>query len=207
MDAFSLSLHTPTSSNPFEGYTSSSRSWLEEEINKSIEPLKIQEHATSDVNQKNSTQYQSIIDEFDPMSSMSVSSKVNHFNQMKSSQPSYLNSLTPKPFTSSQLTTNATTNRPISLLNNFQSAARVNPNVSQSQHSVKDLINPTPFYGGFKNNALSQPSFHSVPFPQARSVISSNSSDLIGLQTNIKNGIADPTPLSDSLLNKWQIFL
>ncbi len=205
MDAFASSLHTPTSSNPFEGYTPSSRSWLEEEINKSIEPLKIQEQSTSEVDKKKSTQYQSIIDEFDPMSSMSVSSKVNHFNQMKSSQPSYLNSPTPRPFTSSQLTINATNNRHINLLNNFQSAARVNQNSSVSQYSVKDLINPTPFYGAFKNNALSQPSFHSVPFPQARSVISSNSSDLIGLQTNSttnnKNGIADATPLSDSLLN------
>lgn len=44
---------------------------------------------------KQSDTHQSIIDEFDPISSVSVSSKINHYNQIGQQK---INNFTPKPF-------------------------------------------------------------------------------------------------------------
>lgn len=159
--------------------TDSSRSWLEEEINKSLK----MEPAIPQVKPEPAAMntYQSIIDEFDPMSSSggSVISKVTHYNQLGNNQYSNLNFMTPKPFVTSSVTGQVKPPLPRSNYgeNMFQPStftqSQMNMNKSsmiqsQSQHSIQSLINPTPFYGGYKNSTFSQHNFHSVAYPQSK---------------------------------------
>ncbi len=205
MDQFTADVQTSAFNNTFKAELYS-RSWLEDEINKSIEPLKPQPE-TPEINKK-VTQYQSIIDEFDPMSSSSVKSKVNHFNQMKSSQSTYLNSLTSKPFTPVQQTSqlNSTQNRTsFDYLKNCQTPSGINKISTVSQYSIKDLMNPTPFYGGYKNSGFSQPNFQSVPLSITKSLNSSNGSDLINLQTKESN--QNKNGLTQSKISSFEDFL
>lgn len=154
--------------------SSSSLSWIDDQINNSIYSSEKVE-----LNKKETT-YQSIIDEFDPISSngSSVSSKINHFNQMRSQTvSSNLANLTPKPFVSSTsnkpksenlMKPNYSLNMPVQSPFNSLSMSSTGINHSLSHNSIKNYMNPTPFYGGYNIQNSSQPNYHPVAFPQSK---------------------------------------
>ena len=74
------------------------RSWIEEQINNSISPTPLLNSVVAEPTKKESN-YQSIINEFDPIN-QSVSSKISHFNQRADQQKNSGNliNLGPIPF-------------------------------------------------------------------------------------------------------------